>query len=272
MATSHPSGEQVASSPLFKGFLRKAENYLRQPLRIKQLLSDAYQKASEKKELGHLAQEAWDSLQTLFRLVRAAASGEYHGVPTPTVLGAVAVLIYFLSPIDLVPDFIPVVGLLDDIALMAWFTSTLKGEMDKFEEWERSRPSLALADATAGTAGSEKGATDQPLAGNAAAAQQLERAEHSVTSGSFVETTESTKHHGIADLPGGSQPDPANQADAIRPEGSVGPAGSVQPSSSEHHPDLDIKPNPNVTGASISGSRDPRLSDGRGGDTGGNVR
>ncbi|UYZ58675.1 YkvA family protein [Hymenobacter latericus] len=260
MATNQPNGEQVASSPLFKGFLRKAEGYLRQPLRIKQLLSDAYHKASEKKELGHLAQEAWESLQTLFRLVRSAASGEYHGVPTPTVLGAVAVLIYFMSPIDLVPDFIPVVGLLDDVALLAWFTSTLKNEMDKFEEWERTR---AQPLAAGSNLGAEKAATDQPLSGTAAAAQRLEQAEHSVSSGSFVESPESAKRAGRADLPGGSQPDPANQVSDAHPEGSV---------ADTHHPDLDVKPNPNVEGASTAGSRDPKSSGLRGGDTGGNVR
>jgi uncharacterized membrane protein YkvA (DUF1232 family) len=258
MATSNTDGERIASSPLFKGFLHKAESYLKQPLRIKQLLNDAYHKASEKKDIGHIAHEAWESLQTLFRLVRYAASGEYTGVPTPTVLGAVAVLIYFLSPIDIVPDFIPVVGYLDDVALMAWFTSTLKTEMDKFEEWEKSRPHpIAVPHEgfePAPESAKTEGVTRQLVP--ASHASPLEKAEHSVSSGSFVENSESAKRAGLADLPGGSNPDPANQA----------------PAAPEHHPELDIKPNPNVTGASISGSRDPRLSDGRGGDTGGNVR
>ncbi|GAB2948498.1 hypothetical protein GCM10027048_11760 [Hymenobacter coalescens] len=257
MATSKPDGERIASSPLFKGFLHKAEGYLRQPLRIKQLLNEAYQKASDKKDIGHLAHEAWESMQTLFRLVKFAASGEYTGIPTPTVLAAVAVLIYFLSPIDLVPDFIPVVGLLDDVALMAWFTSTLKTEMDKFADWEKTRPQnivVASMPFKPSAESAKKGPVTRQLMPTTTDSP-VEKAEHSVTSGPFVESGESAKKAGLTDLPGGSSPDPANQSDA--------PA---------HHPEIDIKPNPNVTGASISGSRDPRLSDGRGGDTGGNVR
>jgi uncharacterized membrane protein YkvA (DUF1232 family) len=138
-----PKGENIASSPLFKTFLTKAEDYLKKPLRIKQLLNDAYQKASEKNDLGTLAHEAWESLQVLFRLVRTSVSGEYTGLPTPTIVAAVAVLIYFLSPIDLIPDFIPVIGLLDDVALLAWFTTKLKEEMDNFLAWEQSRPAPA---------------------------------------------------------------------------------------------------------------------------------
>jgi len=140
MATKAPQGEHVASSPFFKKFLGKAEEYLNKPLRVKQLLNDAYQKAREKNELGSLAHEAWDTVQTLIRLVRSASSGEYTGLPATTVAAAVAVLIYFMSPIDVIPDFIPVIGLLDDVALVAWFTSTLKEQLDKFAEWEKTRP------------------------------------------------------------------------------------------------------------------------------------
>ncbi|WP_207895810.1 YkvA family protein [Hymenobacter gummosus] len=260
MATPKSDGERIASSPLFKGFLRKAEDYLKQPLRIKQLLNDAYTKANAKKDIGHIAHEAWESLQTLFRLVKAAASGEYTGVPTPTVLGAVAVLIYFLSPIDLVPDFIPVVGLLDDVALMAWFTSTLKTEMDKFEEWERSKPQVIMASNQRfepAPESAKRAGTVRHMPSTAdAATSAIEQAEHSTSSGSFTATAESAKHAGTADLPGGSSPDPANPA----------------PADPDHHPEAGNVPNPNVTAASTSGSRDPRLSDGRGGDTGGNVR
>ena len=39
-------------------------------------------------------------------------------VPWYAKMGAVCVLAYALSPIDLIPDFIPVVGLLDDLVLL----------------------------------------------------------------------------------------------------------------------------------------------------------
>jgi uncharacterized membrane protein YkvA (DUF1232 family) len=140
MDNSTPKGENIASSPIFKKFLGKAEEYIKKPTRVKQLLTDAYQKASEKKDLGSIAHEAWETLQTLLRLIRASVSGEYTELSTSTVVGAVAVTIYFLSPIDLIPDFIPVLGLLDDVALVAWFSTTIKEEMDRFVEWEKTRP------------------------------------------------------------------------------------------------------------------------------------
>ncbi len=146
MATynSAPSGDDVAGSKFFKKFLAAAEGYLKQPTRLKKLLTDAYAKASEKKELGTLAHEAWETLQSLFRLIKLSISGEYTELPSTTVVGAVAVLIYFISPIDLIPDFIPVLGLLDDMALLAWFSTSIKHELDKFHAWEQAKAATVV--------------------------------------------------------------------------------------------------------------------------------
>jgi len=148
MATynSAPSGDDVAGSRFFKKFLTAAEGYIKQPTRLKKLLTDAYEKASEKKELGTLAHEAWETLQSLFRLIKLSISGEYTELPATTVVGAVAVLIYFMSPIDLIPDFIPVLGLLDDMALVAWFSTSIKHELDKFHAWEQAKAATVVSD------------------------------------------------------------------------------------------------------------------------------
>jgi uncharacterized membrane protein YkvA (DUF1232 family) len=198
MATQPPKGEQVSSSPFFKRALRTAEEYVQKPTRIKQLLNDAYQKASDKKDVGTLAHEAWEGLQRMFRLVRASASGEYKGLPTPTIVAAVAVLLYFLSPIDLIPDFIPVLGLLDDVALVAWFTSTLKDEMDKFEEWEKTQAVVVSSSSSASQASTPHvKATEQspeqaaPAKANATATPEAESAKKAGTDPVYTEKSPS---------------------------------------------------------------------------------
>jgi uncharacterized membrane protein YkvA (DUF1232 family) len=153
---SQPQGKNVASSPVFKASLKRAEEYLKKPLRVKQLLNDAYKKASEKKDFGSIAHDVWENLQTLSRMIKASVTGDYHGIPTSTLVGGVAVLLYFLTPIDFVPDFIPVVGLLDDVSLLAWFMTSIKEELNKFAEWEASGSvSHNLAKANLPSGGSE---------------------------------------------------------------------------------------------------------------------
>ena len=60
MDKQNPNGQDISSSPLFKKFVGKAEDYIKRPTRMKQLLTDAYEKASQKNELGHLAHEGLD--------------------------------------------------------------------------------------------------------------------------------------------------------------------------------------------------------------------
>ncbi|WP_410054438.1 DUF1232 domain-containing protein [Hymenobacter sp. BT188] len=280
MNTPNPKGENIASSPLFKTFLGKAEEYLKKPLRIKQLLNDAYQKASEKNDLGTLAHEAWESLQVLFRLVRTSVSGEYTGVPTPTIVAAVAVLIYFLSPIDLIPDFIPVIGLLDDVALLAWFTTKLKEEMDHFVAWEHSRPTVvntssAMA-STSGPVDSPSGAAVSLTSSDGTTAEAgpkpqnapQKSPDHTLDRG--VEAPESAKRMGTVDLnhpAAGSSHSQSNTDSGISSPDSSNPNPSLTgPNDTE--PKTDVRPHADDT-YNTDGSRTRNDSSN---DTGGNVR
>jgi uncharacterized membrane protein YkvA (DUF1232 family) len=76
-------------------------------------------------------------LRALLRMVRATARGRYRP-STMTIVSAVAVILYILSPIDLIPDFILGVGFLDDAAFFMWMLKKLGGELDRFVQWERA--------------------------------------------------------------------------------------------------------------------------------------
>jgi uncharacterized membrane protein YkvA (DUF1232 family) len=70
--------------------------------------------------------------------VRSYVSGEYRQIHTTTIASGLGVLLYVLSPIDLVPDFIPVLGFLDDLSLISWFIGKFHVEITRFQEWEQS--------------------------------------------------------------------------------------------------------------------------------------
>ena len=145
MENQQQEGKKVAQSPIFKNILKKAEQFLQHPMQVTKLLTDSLKKASTKKNIGALATEAWENLQVLSRMIKAAMAGEYKGIPTSTLVGGVAVFIYFLTPIDLIPDVIPVIGLLDDATLLAWFMTSIKSELDRFNDWEATKPAPAQA-------------------------------------------------------------------------------------------------------------------------------
>ena len=78
-------------------------------------------------------------LFTLGRLAKAYAAGEYREVPWKTMLVVLAAVIYFVNPLDLVPDMIPIAALTDDFAVLVWVYNSLGTEIEKFPAWESSR-------------------------------------------------------------------------------------------------------------------------------------
>ncbi len=82
-----------------------------------------------------------EQLGIVARLLKAYTSGEYRQLPWKTLIRVIAVLIYFVSPIDILPDFLPIVGLTDDIALMLWLFSAVKDDIEKFRQWEHATTS-----------------------------------------------------------------------------------------------------------------------------------
>ena len=53
-------------------------------------------------------------------LVRSYVKKEYREIPFGTIVAIVAALAYFVSPIDILPDFIPGIGYIDDAAIVAF--------------------------------------------------------------------------------------------------------------------------------------------------------
>lgn len=76
---------------------------------------------------------------TLGRLAKAYALGHYRDVPWKTMAILLAAIIYFVNPLDLLPDMIPIAGLTDDFAVLVWVYNALGTEIEKFQAWESSR-------------------------------------------------------------------------------------------------------------------------------------
>lgn len=75
-------------------------------------------------------------VNTLNRMVRAYLNGDYQKIPWKSLLLITSGIVYFVSPLDLIPDFIPVFGFLDDITVLLWIFNAVKGDIEDFEEWE----------------------------------------------------------------------------------------------------------------------------------------
>jgi hypothetical protein len=58
-------------------------------------------------------------------MIAGAWRGEYPDLPRYQTLLWLVALVYVLSPIDFAPDFLPLIGITDDIGVGAWLLSSL---------------------------------------------------------------------------------------------------------------------------------------------------
>src|SRR4029453_5169120 len=114
-------------------YRRHAEKILEDPRRLNRLIAEGVEKAETHKEK---LQGLFQSLMALFRLVKAYAVGEYRAVPWKSLIASVTALVYFIYPLDFIPDFL-LVGFLDDALVVGWVLSSIKKDLDVFTFWEK---------------------------------------------------------------------------------------------------------------------------------------
>lgn len=133
---------RVRGSRAYARATRRAQDYLDEPEKLKSLAAAAVRKAEVRS--GPLA-AILAPLRDALRLVRAYAKGAYRDISWRSLLILVAAVVYFVMPVDLVPDFILGLGLLDDAAILAWTLRTLNQDLERFLAWERGEQGAAEA-------------------------------------------------------------------------------------------------------------------------------
>ena len=146
--TKPPRGElSPALRRAFDVSMRSARQVLRRRFRVLHLLKRAYVKLGANSDAMSRVQE---DFLTMLRMVRAWAMREYRAVPWKSLVYVVAAIVYFVNPIDVIPDVLVGIGFIDDAAVAAAVVRAVHDQLRTFREWE-SRSSLdpAAPDAAA---------------------------------------------------------------------------------------------------------------------------
>lgn len=131
--------EQVEKSQFYKTASKKALKVIASRNKMFALLNKAYNHFNNKENDRPMSQEVKEKFKTLLRLIRALYKKEYKDFPWGSLVKATATIIYLVSPLDLIPDFIPFVGMMDDFALISWTIGSLSDDIKDFENWEEAQ-------------------------------------------------------------------------------------------------------------------------------------
>ena len=117
----------------FASFVNKAQKMVGSNSKLTQLVAQALAKLATTP--GQSLQELRDQVSLCIDLVKAWVAGDYRDVASSTLVSVVAALLYFVVPVDVVPDFLLGWGLLDDAAVLAYVFSQLHEELERFKSF-----------------------------------------------------------------------------------------------------------------------------------------
>ena len=81
----------------------------------------------------------WEDIKTSFALIRDWFNGAYDKVPARMIVSLAGALIYLVSPLDLIPDWVPMAGLVDDAAMLAFVFQLSKVDLSVYRRWKMAQ-------------------------------------------------------------------------------------------------------------------------------------
>lgn len=82
-----------------------------------------------------------DKVRVMFGLIRDYSRGNYRQVPWRTIAAIAGGLLYALNPFDLIPDFIPMIGMVDDAAVIAACLRLVSDDLLDYMRWKAANTS-----------------------------------------------------------------------------------------------------------------------------------
>jgi uncharacterized membrane protein YkvA (DUF1232 family) len=79
----------------------------------------------------------FDRARALPRLLRSARKDGYTGLPKSRIALWGFALLYLVSPIDLLPELLPIIGVTDDAGVAVWLLTSMSAAAGLFLRWER---------------------------------------------------------------------------------------------------------------------------------------
>ena len=129
---------------LFNQMRRTGEEIIKNPDRFGELLGQA-RDAIEGKGSGPL-KDIVDELKLFWAMLNDYRRGRYRKVPVRTIVSIAGVMIYLISPLDAIPDFLPGIGMLDDIFIVNFVWRQLRSDLEDYRSWKLEDLSHAPGD------------------------------------------------------------------------------------------------------------------------------
>jgi uncharacterized membrane protein YkvA (DUF1232 family) len=80
-----------------------------------------------------------EDIKLLFGLLKDYFKGNYRDVSLGSILVFISGIVYLFIPMDILPDFIPLIGQIDDALILLICLYFLERDLYKYKEWKINR-------------------------------------------------------------------------------------------------------------------------------------
>ena len=121
---------------IINGGAETAKSFIEDPAKIDELIAQLMQKMEE---LPSTVAESFANVPLMAQMVKGYVTQEYTDVSPKVVVSLVAAFLYLVKQRDLIPDYIPVVGFLDDLAIITFALAINKPELEAYAQWKAEK-------------------------------------------------------------------------------------------------------------------------------------
>jgi uncharacterized membrane protein YkvA (DUF1232 family) len=83
-------------------------------------------------------QGLWEDIKTMISLLKDYATKQYTDVPWKIIAAVAGAIAYFVMPVDVIPDIIPIAGYLDDAAVIKLCLDLAQRDLEAYRAWKKS--------------------------------------------------------------------------------------------------------------------------------------
>ena len=101
-----------------------------------EVVMDSEEEISEKMSSSNVLKKYTELGKVMFGMLKDYRKGVYTNVPWFTIAAIAFGFLYILNPFDLIPDFIPGIGYIDDFAVFTFGLRFIETDLHNYLDWK----------------------------------------------------------------------------------------------------------------------------------------